>query len=474
MKKLIACVILCAAVLCVCALADDGLSDGTYMPDRFAFSGGTGRVTITCPEVRVENGVVTATIVFSSPNYTRLTSDGVEYVPVATDGGSVFEIPARLNRAFDVTATTTAMSQPHDIAYTLWIGLGGDDLGGLVWQSRLDLKYAECFAVDFYEGGYALISVDDGRRYLLTDEGAAVPDGLDPGIVVLKKPLDGIYIAATAVMSLMDRLDALDAVRFSGTQASGWTVENAASAMERGDILFAGRYSEPDYELLVREGCSLAIESTMILHTPKVQELLELLGIPVFIDRSSYEPHPLGRTEWIRLYGVMTGRSDEADAFFDVQAARIEAVGQMPPTGKTVGFFYVSADGRVVIRGADDYIARMIEMGGGAYAFSSIADPDAATSSVTLEDFYALALDCDYLIYSTSIDTTVLTTGDLLAKSPLMADLKAVREGHVFTAGNNLYQAADSASLFALDISLMLRGGSAGEMTFLSELKSEQ
>ena len=56
------------------------------------------------------------------------------------------------------------------------------------------------------------------------------------------------------------------------------------------------------------EGCNLAIESTMILHTPKVQEMIEMLDIPVFIDRSSYETHPLGRTEWIKVYGVLADK----------------------------------------------------------------------------------------------------------------------------------------------------------------------
>ena len=75
---------------------------------------------------------------------------------------------------------------------------------------------------------------------------------------------------------------------------------------------------------MINEGCDLAIESTMILHSPKVQEMIELLGIPVFIDRSSYENHPLGRTEWIKLYVVLVDKESEAEAFFDTQTAIIE------------------------------------------------------------------------------------------------------------------------------------------------------
>ena len=117
----------------------------------------------------------------------------------------------------------------------------------------------------------------------------------------------------------------------------------------------------------------------MLLHAPKVRELLGLLGIPVFIDRSSYEPHPLGRTEWIRLYGALLDREAEAAAFFDEKKAAVEALAEIPSSGKTVAFFYINTDGAAVIRGADDYIVRMIELGGGVYAFAGMEGQDRGT-----------------------------------------------------------------------------------------------
>ena len=198
------------------------------------------------------------------------------------------------------------------------------ELPGLVWESRMNLVYATGFSVDYYEGGYALIDVKDSAQYLVVPEGMPVPEGLNPGIRVLQQPLDRIYLAATSAMALFDRLDALSSIRLVGTAASGWYIDNAVAAIERGDMLFSGKYSEPDYELMINEGCDLAIESTMILHSPKVQEMIELLGIPVFIDRSSYENHPLGRTEWIKLYSVLVDKEAEAEAFFATQTAIID------------------------------------------------------------------------------------------------------------------------------------------------------
>ena len=90
-------------------------------------------------------------------------------------------------------------------------------------------------------------------------------------------------------MALFHAMDSLDVIGFSSVTAENWYVDAAREAMEHGEIVFAGKYSAPDFELLVSQNCDLAVESTMILHTPKVQEMLEQLGIPVFIDRSSYE-----------------------------------------------------------------------------------------------------------------------------------------------------------------------------------------
>ena len=160
-------------------------------------------------------------------------------------------------------------------------------LPGLVYESSLPLSYATEFTADEYKDGYTLIRVKDKRSYLVVPEGKKAPQGLDKNIVVLQKPLDHIYLAASSVMSLFDALDSVDSVTLSGTKADGWSVEHAKKAMEDGKIVYAGKYSAPNYELLTGSGCRAAIESTMILHAPKVSQMIEQLGIPVVVDRSS-------------------------------------------------------------------------------------------------------------------------------------------------------------------------------------------
>ena len=347
------------------------------------------------------------------------------------------------------------------------------EIAGLTYEKTLDLEYATGFDVFYYEDGYVLIDVHDSAQYLAVPEGKEAPEGLDKNIVVIPKSPSNIYLAATSAMALFDSLDCLDSIKMSGTQASGWYVENAAKAMEEGKIVFAGKYSEPDYEMLVDKGCDLAIESTMIAHTPKVKEMIEMLGIPVFIDRSSYENHPLGRTEWIKLYAALMGKDEEAENFFASQTSVIEELKNFENTGKTVAFFYVSTDGTVVVRKSKDYIPKMIEIAGGKYAFENLenTENESAAVSLTMEQFYATAVNADYLIYNASIDSEIKSVDELIGKDELFADFKAVKEGNVWCAGKYLYQATDIVGNLIQDIHLMLTDGDEKDMTFLYKVE---
>lgn len=343
---------------------------------------------------------------------------------------------------------------------------------GLTYESEMELKYAQCFHVFYYNDGYALIDIKDDGQFLVVPEGKEAPADMDKSITVIQKPVSRIYLAATSAMALFNAIDGLDSIRLSGTQASGWYVDDAAQAMEDGKILFAGKYDEPDYELLINEDCDLAIESTMILHSPKVAEMIKELGIPVMIDHSSYETHPLGRTEWVKLYSVLLGKEKEAAAFFDDQAKVIEDLSGFTNTEQTVAYFYINTDGSAVVRTSDDYIPKMIEIAGGRYIFPDLKNTEGTGSSVrlTMEEFYNQAVNADYLIYNASIDSPITSIDDLLAKSDLFADFKAVKDGNVWCTGKQLYQATDIVGELIKDVHLMLTDGDEKDMTFLTRV----
>ncbi len=279
-------------------------------------------------------------------------------------------------------------------------------------------------------------------------------------------------MVATSAMSLFRAVDGIGAVRFSGTKQEDWYVEEAAQAMAEGAILYAGKYNSPDYELLTAEGCDLSIQSSMLSHAPEVGEKLEELGIPVFVDRSSYEPHPLGRTEWMKLYGALLGREAEAERAFRAQADIVEELSGAENTGRTVAFFYVSSAGKVSVRKSSDYLAKMIELAGGRYVFSDLGEDGTATSSVsmTMEEFYERAREADILLYNATIDAPLDSVDGLLAKSELFADFKAVREGNVWCTGKYLYQATDVLGGMIGDLHAMLSGTEETRLTFIYKL----
>jgi iron complex transport system substrate-binding protein len=260
----------------------------------------------------------------------------------------------------------------------------------------------------------------------------------------------------------------------SGTDADGWYVANAKEAMENGDIVYAGKYSKPDYELILANECKLAIESTMINHTPEVKEKLEELGIPVLVEQSSFETHPLGRTEWIKLYAVMMGKEDVAQRIFDEQVAYMDEVTGLENTGKTVAFFYISSSGSAIVRKSGDYVTKMIQLAGGNYIFDDLGDPEKATSTVTLEmeEFYAKAKDADFIIYNSTIDGGVYSLDELIGKNSLLADFKAVKNGNVWCTGKNLYQETTQLGLMISDIHQMLvSGADLTELNFMYKLQ---
>lgn len=346
--------------------------------------------------------------------------------------------------------------------------------GSLVYKESMKTEYASQFAVDYYEDGYVMLTTKtDGAQYLVVPEGAQTPEGLDDGVTVLQRPLDHLYLVATAAMDLFRELDAIDCIRFSGQQKDGWYIDEAREAMQNGSMIYAGKYSMPDYELIVSGGCDLAIENTMITHSPEVLEKLAEFGIPSMIDYSSYETHPLGRVEWIRFYGALLGREAEADAAFEQQTQMLERVKDDAPTGQTVAFFYLTSNGTVNVRKSADYVPRMIELAGGTYVFQDLGSDTDHKSSVnmTMEEFYAAAKDADCLIYNSTIDGELDTVDDLVAKSSMLRDFKAVQSGSVWCTTNDMYQHTMSAGAFIEDLHAIFTGDTTHEMTYIYPLK---
>lgn len=493
--------------------------DGTYQME-VELLGGSGRASVTSPaKVEIKDGKAVATLEWSSPNYDYMVVDGEKYLPVNTEGNSVFQIPVE---AFDqdiaVIADTVAMSTPHEIEYTLNFHAGENGqnaakadttgqedadgaekgqqtaaVGGnpaktaaapLTYDHSMELSYAENFAVDYYEGGYKLLTTRlNGDRILIVPKHQQAPEDAEalvspsaegePGkLIVLQEPVKNLYLVASSVMDMFAQLDSMDAISMCGLKEEDWYIPAAKQAMKDGTLLYAGKYSQPDYELLLSQNCSMAIENSMIYHTPEVMEKLGEFGIPTLVEYSSYEEHPLGRVEWVRFFGALLNQEEKADQLFEKQKEALKRVEAEESTGKTVAFFYITSNGLVQVRQSTDYIPKMIELAGGKYVFENLGDPDSRRSTVNLqlEDFYDGAQDADFLVYNTTIDRQVQTLEDLLKKCSLLKDFKAVKNHQVWCTTEDMYQQSMSAGNLIEDFHRMLTGDDK-ETRYLYRLK---
>ena len=358
----------------------------------------------------------------------------------------------------------------------------------LTCDGSMELAYATEFSVDYY-GDYRLITIKGDQSYLVVPEGEelseeakqnllksftlASSDRTVDNLTVLQQPMDNIYLVSTSVMDFFICLDGLDHIRLSGTRENSWYLDEAIEAMEQGSILYAGKYSAPDYEMILEQNCDLAMENTMIYHNPEVKEQLENLGIPVMVEHSSYEAHPLGRLEWIKLYGVLLGKEAEATEQYESWLKELEPVMEMENTGQTVAFFYITKNKTVNIRKTNDYIAKMIELAGGNYIFSYLDQEEEnalSTMNIDMEEFYSTAKDADYLIYNCTIDEELHSLDELLQKNALLADFKAVREGKVYCTGKNFFQETTGMEQFIRELHEILEGEGEGTL-FLKRLE---
>lgn len=155
------------------------LADGVYTPDRFSWSGGTGKVKITCNKITIQNGQAYATLVFDSDHYQYVKADGKTYYTTKGGGMATVVIPIALNQNNTILAMTDKMSVAHEISYTIFVYLAaagnGKDAGnvqnktlddkapeimGLNYESETKLEHAEYFKIYHYDKGITLLEVD--------------------------------------------------------------------------------------------------------------------------------------------------------------------------------------------------------------------------------------------------------------------------------------------------------------------------
>ena len=167
-------------------------------------------------------------------------------------------------------------------------------------------------------------------------------------------------------------------------------------------------------------------------------------------------------------------RKQKAQDYFDEQIKKLDELDNTENTGKTVAFFYITSNGTVNVRKSNDYVSKMIEMAGGNYIFDDLqSDNSLSTVNMQMESFYAQAKDADYIIYNSTIDGELKSVDELIKKSDLLKDFKAVKEGNVWCMQKSMFQETTSVSDFIVDINKILTDKDAddSQLKYLYRLK---
>lgn len=303
------------------------LADGVYTPDKFSWSGGTGKVNISCSKITVTGGQAYATIVFSSSAYGYVKANGNMYYPTHSGNTSTFVIPVELNKNNTIIGMTTKMSTAHEITYSIFIylsaaakadgttvsgvtNLSADTLDekapeimGLSYESETKVEHAKYFKLYHYDQGITLLEIDQRKdenedtkeektegkeeqtdsgltpaqeeqlalykgkivRYLIVPEDVEIPAGLDKEMIVIQQPKKSAYVGSEEVMEILDKLNATDQITSVGVKEEDCKVESIAKAMEEEKIIYAGTYKKPENKKLMKSKCDLAILSNKIL-----------------------------------------------------------------------------------------------------------------------------------------------------------------------------------------------------------------
>lgn len=345
--------------------------------------------------------------------------------------------------------------------------------GELIVDHEEELQYAQFFTLTHYKGGYKSFQIIGGQEdytWLIVPEGKSVPEDLEDNVVVIQQPVDRLR-CDPGTTAMINAIGGLDHVATVNTDIDGFEIQDIKDRMEAGEITYSGSYKEPDYEMITAADTQLVIDTNMLDSNPEVKDKYTELGIPFFVTRNSKEVHPLGHTEWVKVYGAVLGMWDEANAYFEEQVAKVESVTTAEETGKTVAVVYFSTDGtKVYARRGGDYMASMVDLAGGDYIMADFEPEETGVGTITMEDFYAMCKDADYLI-NLNMAAKLYTMDELLDYVPIMADFKSVQDGNVYVAREKFSQFTfDNASIIE-NLNTILKDSSIEDTDYFDKMK---
>lgn len=318
----------------------------------------------------------------------------------------------------------------------------------LVKESSMELEYAEYFKVDYYEGGYKVITDSDNREILLVPEGASIPE-LDRDMTIIQMPIDSVSISSTVDACWFRPINGLDKITGVTFEADKWDIEEIAKGLNDGDITYIGKISALDYEVV-----QAMDPDVFMLSASRSEEIIpkfEELGINYMVIGAYKEDDPRGRLEWVKFAGALLDKEEEAFSYYDNEIKTINALVEDIKASnmekpKVANIYYSGSKELFRVTHGKGHTPVTVELAGGIHYPENYHMDVRGNSDMSNEDFYSIMQDVDIIIYDKASGHTIQNKEDLLATVPFVADLPVVTSNRIYMIKDHYWQSADKLS----------------------------
>ena len=325
-------------------------------------------------------------------------------------------------------------------------GNGGSGSGSNVSNetgTKEQNRYAKLFEITSYSNCKVISVINPWdttrilQKYVLVEKDSPLPDKLPQGTVI-RTPVENIIMYSTIHASIWEELGALENVA-GICEPEYLTSQNAKQMLAEGKIQDCGMAASPNVERIID------IEGKFIVASPFENGgygQAEKLGIPIFESADYMENHPLGRVEWMKVFGLLSGKEEVADSLFrstednynSLKALAAEVAGKpriMSERKYGSSWFIV---------GGASYIAQMYKDAGADYIFSD--NPDTGSVPFAFETVYDRGADSDLWVFKYAAERP-MTYADLEAEYNPYANFAPFKNRRIYicnTVGTPYYE----------------------------------
>jgi len=311
-------------------------------------------------------------------------------------------------------------------------------------SAKMQVLYAKNFSVKYLDSGVKLVTDGAGRKTLLVPKGVKKPSGYDD-VQTVTTPVKRMLLCSSTNPSYLRPLgdDVFNSVAAVTTYDKGkGQIDQIDERLQSGITVYVGQNKSLDYEKIQKANIDVAFIIKDYADTigPKLEEL----GIPYIVESSYLEANPLGRMEWTKLFAAFLDKEAEATKHIDNAAKVIADVkektkGLKEPT-VIAGFFY---NGKYYVNCGGSYNAQLHKLAGGDYIFKDYLPKNTGGTTITPEELYSKGISADIFMYEPMGKYKVASVADIVKQSPVLADMKAIKSGDVWTFQPWWYQSVD-------------------------------